>query len=195
MKVFFNKLKIIWKDPRGRALLQIGLYGLFFGILFLLLNIKTSSNTRITPEERYERWNHYRYKMIIQKENEVYHLDGYQKDYDTFLVEEQNHTYKITDDGIMDENETIISTFDWSLFSPRKLASFIRNGTINSTTNYKDGSKRIEYEMDCKLWNSKEEGLCHFETKQKEGKIVQVILRIENKYSLEIDYNEEFPLS
>ncbi len=191
MKTLFEKLKIIWKNPGGRALLQIGLYCLFFGILFLLLNSKTSSKISDTVEEQYERWNQYSYTMTIQKENQMYHIHGSKAIEETFFVEEQNQTYQIVDEMIADENKNIVSEFDWSLLSPTKLSSFIQNGTINSTTSYKDGSKQIEYEMECNLWNPSLEGVCQFTTIQKENQMVQVNLDVVDLYRVEIHYQND----
>ncbi len=190
MKTFFGTIKTLWKNPRGRSLLQIGLYALFFGVLFLLLNIQTSSKISDTVEEQYERWNQYHYVMTIENENKIYHISGSKMKEETFLVEEQNQTYQIIDEMIVDENNNIVSTFNWNLFSPRKLSSFIKNGTINSTTSYKDGSKQIEYEMECNLWNPSLEGICQFKTIQKEDCIVQVILNVMDSYDIEIQYEK-----
>lgn len=191
MKPFFRTLKTLWKNERSRALLQIGLYVLFFGILFLLLNIRTSSKTNDTVEERYGRWHQYRYVMTIKNKNQIYHVSGTRDKEETFLVEEQNQIYRIIDEMIVDENNNIVSTFDWNLFSPRQLSSFIKNGIINSTTSYKDGSKQIEYEMECDLWNPSLEGICQFKTIQKENRMVQVILNVMDSYYIEIQYEND----
>ncbi len=191
MKTFFGTIKTLWKNPRGRALLQIGLYALFFGIIFLLLNIQTSSKISYTVEEQYERWNQYHYVMTIENENKIYHIYGSKMKEETFLVEGQNQTYRIIDEMIVDENNNVVSTFDWNLFSPRQLSSFIKNGIINSTTSYKDGSKKIEYEMECNLWNSSLEGICQFKAIQKENQIVQVNLSVMDSYYIEIQYEND----
>lgn len=191
MKTFFKTIKTLWKNPRGRALLQIGLYALFFGIIFLLLNIQTSSKISYTVEEQYERWNQYQYVMTIENKNKIYHISGIKNKEETFFVEEQNQTYQIIDEMIVDENNNVVSKFNWNLFSPRQLSSFIKNGIINSTTSYKDGSKQIEYEMECNLWNPSLEGICQFRATQKEDRIVQVILNIVDSYYIEIQYENE----
>ena len=191
MKTFFVTIKTLWKDPRGRALLQIGLYCLFFGILFLLLNIKTTSKISYTVEQQYERWNQYSYMMTIQNGNQTYHISGSKNREETFLLEGQNQTYKIIDEMIVDENNNIVSTFHWNLLSPKQLSSFMKNGTINSTTSYKDGSKQIEYEMECNIWNPSLEGICQLKTSQKENQIIQVNLDVMNSYHIEINYQND----
>lgn len=188
MKEFFKKLKIIWKNPRGRALLQFGLYILFFVILFLLLNIKTSSKISYTVEEQYGSLTEYEYEMVVGIEESIYHIQGRKgRDREEFVVEELRTAYQVLNGTVTDEEKQIVSD-KWNLFSPNQLSSFIKNGTVNSTTNYKDGSKKVEYEMECNLWNPDAEGICQLETVQNEKEIVQVILTVQDLYRVEINY-------
>ena len=191
MKDFLHKLKELWKNPRSHAFMEIGIYLLFFGILFLLLNIKSTPKVYHTIESQYENLYTYTYTMKIEKENEIYHINGNRQAEESFTVEETGEIYRILDRKIVDSDKNVVSAFDWNLFSPNQLSSFIQNGTVNSTTNYKDGSKKVEYEMECNLWNSDIEGICQLETTQNEKEIVQVILNVPDLYQVEISYIEE----
>ncbi len=187
MKAFFQKLKILHKNPKSRALLEIGLYLFFFLTLFIILNIKSSHKVYETVEQQYETLSNFPYTMVVYKENQIYHIIGNKNE---FLVEEQDQSYQIINTNILDKDNHLVSTFDWYLFFPHKLSSFIKNGIINAKTQYKDGSQKIEYEMECQRWNPTQEGMCYFETLQKENKITQVILKVAQSYSIEIHYQK-----
>lgn len=191
MKEFFHKLKELWKNPRGHALMEIGMYLLFFGILFLFLNIKSAPKVYNTVESKYENLNTYAYTMKMEVENQIYQIKGNRQINESFILEETGETYQILEHQIVDSSGNMISTFDWNFFSPKQLSSFIKKGTVNATTNYKDGSKKVEYEMECNLWNSDVTGICQLETIQKEEEIVQVILTVQDLYQVEIHYMHE----
>lgn len=191
MKKFFHKLKELWKNPRGHALMEIGIYLLFFGILFLFLNIKSAPKVYNTVESKYENLDTYAYTMKIETENQIYQIKGNRQINEFLILEETGEIYQILEHQIVDSSGNMASAFDWNFFSPKQLSSFIKNGTVNATTNYKDGSKKVEYEMECNLWNSDVTGICQLETIQKEEEIVQVTLAVQDLYQVEIHYTHE----
>lgn len=190
MKSFFVQIKKLWKNPRSHAFMEIGFYLFFFLILLLLLNTESSKKV-VTVEAQYQNLVDYAYEMIVTKDFESYHIVGRKgQTQEQIVVEELGITYDIINGNVIDEKENILFQ-NWDLFSPRQLSVFIQNGEVNAITNYKDGNKRIEYEMDCKLWNPLQQGICKLQTIQTETQIVQVELQVENLYTIRITYKRE----
>lgn len=189
MRNFWKTLKELWKNPRTHALLVMGIYALFFGILFLLLNIKSTHNTYVTAETYFSQLTSYDYQMIIKVESQIYHLQGKRENgSETFYVEEMENTYQVLNGNIVDENQITVSSFDWNLVAPTKLSQLMKNGVVNATTNYKDGSQKTEYEVNCDLWNPSMTGTCQLQVTKKEERIVEVILTVADSYTIEIQY-------
>lgn len=189
MSAFWKILKKLWRNPRTHAVLVMGIYALFFGILFLLLNIKSTSSTYVTAETYFSQLTTYDYQMMIKAKDQIYHLQGNREnESETFYVEEMENTYQVLSGNIVDENQTSVSSFNWNLLTPTKLSQLMTHGVVNATTNYKDGSQKTEYEADCKVWNPSMTGICQLQVTKKEERIVELILTVVDSYTIEIQY-------
>lgn len=189
MKEFFKKLKEYWKNPRIHAFMVIGLYFLFFGILYLIIQFPMGTKKILSIEEQYERTSYYNYEMQIELADQSYFLIG-NKNYEEESFELEGNTYQVKENGILNSNSEVVNTFDWKLFSPAYLIRFW-NGTLNATTNYKDGSSMVEYEMDCNLWNPEAHGTCQLQVTEIENKIKKVkLLNLKDNYTVTIIYTE-----
>lgn len=192
MIAFFKTVKELWKNSRTHALFVMVLYLLFFGILFLLLNIKSTPNTHMTAETYFSQLTSYDYQMTIEVENKNYHLQGKKENnWETFYVKETDHTYQVMEGSIIDENQSMVSSFDWNLLTPSKLFQLIQNGVVNATTNYKDGSQKTEYEVDCNVWDPSATGICQLQVTKKEERIIELTLTAADSYKVEIQYLED----
>ena len=188
MKQFFKYVHSIWKQPRGRALIEIGLYVILFLILFALLNHGGSSSPILTPEEQYATLKEYTYHMEMKIGDETYDIMGI-KTTDTETIVINDNTYPVIDGTIIDENDRPIFDFDWNLYSPQRLSIFINQGVINATTQYKNQSIMTEYEADCNIWNETINGICQLQVTKQEGQITQVKLQmLESSDSITIVY-------
>lgn len=189
MKNFFKKLKEYWKNPRSHAFMVIGLYFLFFGILYLMLQFPAVTKKPLSVEEQYARKDYYQYEMKIELKDQTYDLTG-TRNYEKETFELEGNTYQVEEEAILNSNAEVVSTFQWKLFSPTYLSRFFE-GTLNATTNYKDGSRMLEYEMDCNLWNSQSSGICQLQVTEIESKITKVkLIHSEQNYTVTIIYND-----
>ena len=190
MKQFFKYLYSIRKQPRGRALIEIGLYVILFLILFALLNHGSSSSPTLTPEEQYANLKEYTYHMKMNMGEVTYDVIG-NKTENSEIITINDNTYQVVDGNMIDETgETIFDfDFDWNLYSPQQLSIFISQGIVNFTTQYKDESIMTEYEMECSIWNETINGICQLQVATQAERITQVKLQmLESSDSITIVY-------
>lgn len=187
MKEFLVKVKELWNNPRSHALMVIGLYFLFFAILYLIIQLPNESKPSLTVEEQYASLSEYRYEMQIETQVSTYQLSGTKMQYEETIVIGEG-TYFVENGRILDSSSQPITTFNWNLFSPYHLSSFWK-GTLNSTTNYKDGREVETYEMDCNKWDEESAGTCQFQVTYFENQITEVKLtHLEENYTVTITY-------
>lgn len=198
---FIKKVKEWLKNPKKKALTQLGLYAIFFIIVFALIGMGNSANT---PNYIHENTNkeatNYEYIYKINNNEMINHITGtFNNNEDIFNYNGLNYNKK---EGVIYLNDTVVTLdFDVDKYKYKNIELLIENA--DSKTTYTD-SKKIVYNiniveyftlfnevnncstMDCTTINIPV-------TVEKETYINYVIIDLSNyygyKYIVEINYN------
>lgn len=175
MKEFKNFIGDMLHDKRKKAIVSLGLWFIFFVIVFLLIggrnaipkeinyvsHINSNTNTS-SPTENYKGMDTFEFNYIIEiKENnltDTYNLKGtyYNNKYYFDLL---NNKYLIDNNNIyiIDEvnrqlkevdktnPKSLFSRFDIRILMRDSIYTFISSSTEKNSTLYKDGTKLITY--------------------------------------------------
>lgn len=164
----FKKIKRLWKDPKGHALIVLGLYIIFFTSIFLFYLISNFiSNNLNKIDEQFKEVNksysfktsdNYEYKYTITyniKEEKKINIEGirYQtKDY--FKVLETNGEFTIENNIIKSiNNSTNPFIFDLVKIRPDNLVNYIYQANNSSEIKYNDGSIKTSYNINVSKFN------------------------------------------
>lgn len=199
-----NYIKIVreWlKDPKKKALTQLGLYAIFFVFVFILIGMGGNSSTpNYVPEEINKEVTNYEYIYKINNNEVINQITGtLNNSMDTFNYNGLNYIKK---EGIVYLNNTPSTIdFDVDRYKYKNIELLIENA--DSKTTYTD-SKKIVYNMniveyftllnevnncsilDCSIINVPI-------TVEKDNYISYVLIDLSNyyghKYVVEINYN------
>lgn len=151
------------KDPKKKSLVQLGLYGVFFIFVFILLNSGGSSNidTPIIEEEKtgieaYVEMLSYDYKVTYTNLNKIDIIEGtYYNNNSIFTYNNLKYYYE---DSlyIIDNDSYYLSNIEYDITKifNKNLYSIITNLEEESKTTYKDGKEVINYVVDSnKIYN------------------------------------------
>lgn len=175
MKEFKNFIGDMLHDKRKKAIVSLGLWFIFFVIVFLLIggrnaipkeinyasHINSNTNTS-SPTENYKVMDNFEFNYIIEiKENnltDTYNLKGtyYNNKYyfdllnNKYLID--NNTIYIIDEVNRQLKEvdktnpkSLFSRFDLRILMRDSIHTFISSSTEKNSTVYKDGTKLITY--------------------------------------------------
>lgn len=165
IRLYYDRFKELWGNPRGRAAILLGVYGLF--LLFVVGGVRTNLNTKksMTNNETqpaqekkeskvsFEDMDNYEYDMKVTKNEEITLFQGkhYEK-LDLFIhtgtnqayyVEEGN-TYQIIN-GMKTPLTTPLYNIDISKFTPEFIGTLLKEATLDYTTNYSTGVEKKNY--------------------------------------------------
>lgn len=140
MKDFISKLKKIWKDPKGHALLVLGGYAVFFGSIFLYLYVASHNQIEepiyFNAIQKLNQMNDYNYQLEINDEI----IEGH--------ILDDNNTFFYNNQEYID-NESIKPNFKYQeiiKYANAKIVyNLIENIELESKTEYKNGSIGKKY--------------------------------------------------
>lgn len=156
---YINKTREFLKDPKKKALTQLGIYGVFFIFVFILINSSGSSiNTPIveeskTPIEYYEDMTSYDYKVIYTNIDKVDIIEGTYYN-NTTLFTYNNLKYYYEDMLYVINNDSYIISnieYDVSKIFNKNLHTIFNNLNEESKTTYKDGKVVTNYTLDSNI--------------------------------------------
>lgn len=141
---FIRKVREWLKDPKKKALTQLGLYAVFFIFVFILIGMGGNSSTPdYIPEDTNKEVTNYEYTYKINN-NEVINeiLGTLDNDEDTFNYNGLNYVKK---EGVIYLNNTPVTIdFDIDRYKYKNIKLLTQNA--DSKTTYTD-SKKIVYNM------------------------------------------------
>lgn len=198
---FIRKVREWLKDPKKKALTQLGLYAIFFVFVFILIGMGNNSSTpNYVPEETNKEVTNYEYIYKINNNEIINQITGtLNNNEDIFNYNGLNYEKK---EGIVYLNNTPVTIdFDVDRYKYKNIELLIENA--DSKTTYTDSSKVVynmnidEYFtllnevnncsiMDCSIINIPI-------TVEQDNYISHVLIDLSNyygyKYIIEINYN------
>ncbi|MFV0249552.1 MAG: hypothetical protein ACK5HP_00725 [Bacilli bacterium] len=147
MKNKLETFKELWNNPRIHALMVLGLYAVFFVIIFIYITIsKNTTNQNVEIKDSLETLNNmnsYEYHYKYEINNEITNINGIKyNDINEFSIE--NNKFTIVNNKI--EGEVSIDDKLYILeILPNYIYSYIKlNNNLNETT-YSDNTIKKEY--------------------------------------------------
>lgn len=162
-----KKIREYWKIPRYHALMILGLYFLFFGLIFLYTYITSIIHTSIEEPE-----------VVIDAVTALTEMDNYEYYYEiesTGIEEISSYTisgirygeqdnFKISNDSFYVQNNIIYSTdgsqditdivpIDLLMLRPTKIYEFIKGSTNANKIEYQNGEIKITYTVPVSIFN------------------------------------------
>ncbi|MEG2322491.1 MAG: hypothetical protein RSB71_03320 [Bacilli bacterium] len=122
MKEVIAFIKKIWANKRYRSLVILGMYFIFFGLVFLYI-YTPKNNVVLEPLDKFKNITSYSYE-ISGKDNFKVLVDG------QTVITYNDNTYTTLPDNL---------NYDLSLFEPISIYNLIKRGTLEST-NYVEHS-------------------------------------------------------
>lgn len=210
--LFFRRIKELWGNPRGRAALLLGFYGLF--LLFVVGGVKTSLSNepkRVKEEpsvkeektSTFETMNNYEFEMKVNKDNEMTIFQGKRNDTSHFFVNKQTNLayymedkmlYQVSNGGKTPLVEPLYS-IDITKFQPDFLEILLDQSTLDYTTNYASGVIKKNYILSLSAFMKlmygttiSSQDVITLTTTEKNKKIEQVVIDLLG-YQKTIDHN------
>ena len=136
----FNKVKEGLKDPKTNALTKLGLYGIFFIIVFIVFASSNTNTPTYIPEENNDVVSSYSYIYKINNNEVINEVTGTLKNNkDTFNYNGLNYT---KENGVVYFNNTATNIdFDVDKYKYEKIELLIENS--DSKTTYNDSNKVV----------------------------------------------------
>lgn len=206
MKNVWQTIRELWKIPRYHALMVIGLYFLFFAIIFLILSFRKIDTPKEiitkTTFENYQEMLNYEYTYTLKgiKNNVPFEdkIKGiYYHNKNTF--EYLHNTYEIKDKNIYLKEEKIENLFDFDIIhlEPIHILSYLEESIdkeiVKNVVKYNDRTIKTEY----KIQNLKENTFLTILIYEKNNFIYQIELDVTDllkrsdiqAYQIIIEYN------
>ena len=186
---FFEKIKVLMSDERGRALVKFGIYIIF--IIFVVSYARGLAGKRATRviEDPYTAKKEYKEKITFLDNTYELTSDSSIK----FLLNDEE--YKVKDNVVYkDEEEVEYDFYFWNL-TPSFIGNLVKNKEVYAETKYKDSTIEKAYEISLlefiKNFKGKTLELEEFEDskviikiKKLKDEVVSVYLDLTNYYAL-----------
>ena len=189
-----KELKEMFKNPKKKALAQLGFYAIFFIFVAILLRGADNKPTKIieeqkSPVEFYEDMKSYNYKVTYTNIDKVDVIDGTYVDnislftFNNFKYYYEEDLYIIDNDSyyLMDIEYNISKIFN------NNLINIIEDLEEESKTTYKDGTIVTTYTIDSnKVYNylfeleSNYDNKCTIAITENENEIYNIVIDINN---------------
>lgn len=162
IKLYINHFRELWANPRGRAMILLGVYGFF--MLFVVGGVRTSISVdkKQTNENKVEEevvtpsfslMDNYEYDLKVQQNEEITLFQGKRNKEKTLFVNTlNNNTYYVEENNIYQVINGVktpllepIYNVDISKFNPTFLNKLIEEATLDYTTNYSTGIVKKNY--------------------------------------------------
>lgn len=206
MKNALKTIRELWKIPRYHALLVLGLYFLFFAVIFMVFSFKKMDVPKKiitkTAFENYIEMKNYEYSYTLKGiKNDLpfeQKIKGiYYQNKNTF--EYLYNTYEIKDKSIYLNNQKIENLFDFDIINlePIHMLSYLEESVdkevTKNTVRYNDGTGKTEY----KIKNIKDSTFFEIVIHEKNNYVYQIELDVTNLlkqnnitlYQIIIEYN------
>lgn len=153
---YYQEIQELLQNPRYRALIKLVLWGFFFLFVFGVLQGGSSKNESVPVSTHYgqgltgfKNMRNYEYQMHIKSSATTIsgvRLDQKERfvwDGEKYLIDGTDF-YKVTTYGKSSVNP---KSLEWDLrqFQPDRLYQLIQQGEVDSTTTYRDQTKKIGY--------------------------------------------------
>ena len=191
---YIKELKEMFKNPKKKALAQLGFYLIFFIFVAILLRGADNKPTKIIEEQKspvkfYEDMKSYNYKVTYTNIDKVDVIDGTYVDnislftFNNFKYYYEEDLYIIDNDSyyLMDIEYNISKIFN------NNLINIIEELEEESKTTYKDGTIVTTYTIDSnKVYNylfeleSNYDNKCTIAITENENKIYNIVIDINN---------------
>ena len=184
IKKIFELLKVWWKDPKKRGLMQLAFWFLFFTLVVKIyrsstgyknMNVKANkNNSQEKIEEKKnvsEEINSYEYEYQIQSLNKDIGIKGtHCKDKDVFYI--NNNKYYIVNNEYYDTKINQKTKLDYPLneWKYDSLKNIITNITPSNSTVYKSGIVKYEYNVNSIEYNK------YYNTNYENDIIIEAVL-------------------
>ena len=182
------------KDPKKKALTQLGLYFIFFLVVAILIrsadsHVPTETIIPKTPIENYEEMKGYVYKVTYTNINKVDIIEGtYYDNKSLFTFNNQKYYYE---DSLylIDNNTYYLSNIEYNISKVfnKNLSSIIKELEEESKTEYKDGTIVTNYTIDSNkiykyLYESESTytNLTNISLKENEKEIHNIVIDLSN---------------
>lgn len=192
---YIKQVKEFLKDPKKKALTQLGIYAVFFIFVFILLSMN-GNNTKVnpieeekTPLEAYEQMKGYNYKVTYTSIEKTDTIEGTYYDnkslfnYNGFKYYYEDNLYVIDNDSYYLSN----IEYNVSKMFNNNLINIINELEELSKTTYKDGKIEINYTIDSnKIYNylfeleSSYDNLVNVSIVEIDNKIQNIVLDLSN---------------
>lgn len=156
---YIRKTKEFLKDPKKKALTQLGIYGIFFIFVFILINISEGRvNPPIiketkTPIEYYVDMTSYDYKVTYTNTEKIDIIEGtYYNDETLFNYNNLKYYYKEML-YVINNDSYILSNIEYDVTKVfnKNLNSIFSDLNEESKTTYKDGKVITNYTLDSNI--------------------------------------------
>ena len=162
----FKKIREYWKIPRYRALITLGIYILFFVIIYLYIQIMNHlsgpsiEKVQVDPLIEYSSMDNYEYSYEIDVtgslETSSYVISGIRYDnQDNFKI--SNNSFYVQDniiyslDGV--KNITDFVQIDLLLLLPNRIYDSLNYSTNTSKIEYQNGDAKVTYSIPVSKFN------------------------------------------
>lgn len=158
---FLKKFREYWGIPRYRALIKLGLYFVFFGLIFLYIQVMSMfSRNNVSTEKdvdtlvKFKMMDNYEYSYVLETNilDKVYtvDVDGIRYDNtDTFEV--SDYDFYVENNIIYSDNHNVditnILPVDLLMFRPENLYSKLENNVEREIIGYQNGDEKVTYKI------------------------------------------------
>ena len=197
---YIQKFLELWKNPRCRSLIILGMYIIFFA--FVISSIDTDNIgeyeeiQEIDVMEEYSNMDNYASKIIIK--NELEENIDIKVNKNDYLINYNNENYYYNTVKLYKQNEdnytkteTNLLDFEVWKFTPKFISDLIEKGTFNSKTEYADGMIANTYLVKIEdfiksYYNNENSDIRTFEITvyQNEKQVNKVVLNLTNIYNM-----------
>lgn len=160
---YIRSIREFLKDPKKKALTQLGLYAIFFIFVFILIsggNSSESTSTLVeetkTPIEFFEEMKGYTYKLTYTNIDKIDVIEGTYYDNKSLFTYNNLKYYYEDSLYIIDNNTYYLSNIEYNIFKvfSSNLSTIIKDLEEESKTMYKDGTVVTNYNIDSnKIYN------------------------------------------
>ena len=191
---YIKELKEMFKNPKKKSLVQLGLYAIFFIFVAILLRGADNKPTKIIEEQKspiefYEDMKSYNYKVTYTNIDKVDVIDGTYVD-NTSLFNFNNFKYYYEEDlYIIDNDSYYLMDIEYNISKifNNNLINIIEDLEEESKTTYKDGTIVTNYTIESnKLYNylfdleSNYDNKCTITITENENEIYNIIIDTTN---------------
>lgn len=203
---YIKKIREFFKNPKKKALSQLAVYLVFFGVVFILIGNATDTENNYvsevkTPIEAFEAMNSYKYKIVYTNFDKIDTIYGtYFNNTSLFDYNMQKYYYE-DDIYIIDNDSYYLSNIEYNIESIFNISDLFEYMEEEAKTTYKDGTIETSYSMNSNiiykhLYNleSNYNNSVNISIKEQNNLITKIVLNLNNLEvnlkQIEIDYSD-----